>query len=56
MVVTAVLALLVLKEPSRAAEDAADVEWDWSSRRATVAQATLHGIVVRARTAREREA
>ena len=56
LVVTAVLALLVLKEPSRAAEDAEDVEWDWSSRRATVAQATLRGIVVRARTARQREA
>ena len=56
LVVTAVLALLVLKEPSRAAEDAEDVEWDWSSRRTTVAQATLRGIVVRARTARQREA
>ena len=55
LVVTAVLALLVLKEPSRADEDAADVEWDWSSRRATVAQATLRGVVVRASTARQRE-
>ena len=39
LVVTAVLALAVLEEPSRAAGDAPDPEWEWSSR-ATVAQAT----------------
>ena len=55
LVVTAVLALVVLKEPSRAAGDAPDLEWEWSSR-ATVAQATLRGIVARARTARQRVA
>ena len=52
--VTALLALIVLKEPSRAGSEAADQEWDWSSGRATVAQATLRGIVARAQTARQR--
>ena len=55
LVVTAVLALVVLKEPSRADVDAPDLEWEWSGR-ATVAQATLRGIVTRARTARQRVA
>ena len=56
LVVTAVLALVVLKEPSRAAGSAPDLEWEWSCGRATVAQATLRGIVAGARTARQRVA
>jgi sugar phosphate permease len=56
LVVTAVLALVVLREPSRAGPDARGQEWEWASGRATITQATLRGIVARARTARQRSA
>jgi MFS family permease len=54
LAVTAVLALVVLREPSRARGDATELEWDWSGARATVAQATLRGIVARASSTRQR--
>ena len=52
MVVTAVLALVVLREPRHVAEEIGDVALDSSAKRALAAQATFRGIAVSARTAR----
>ena len=49
----ALLALIVLREPSRAARETADPLWDISSKRVMEAQASLRGIVLSATTARK---
>ena len=48
----AVLALVALRGPRRAAGAAVDVEWECSTNRCMAAHATLRGVVIRASTAR----
>jgi multidrug resistance protein len=52
MVMGMVLALIVLREPEHAAKDTIDTTWEISNRRSMVAQASLRGIVLRAKTRR----
>ena len=53
MVVAAVLALAFLREPHHVAAETGDVAWDFTARRAMAAQASLRGVVLRARTTRQ---
>jgi MFS family permease len=48
LVITAILALVVLKEPHHIAAETEDMAWQVSAERSLAAQATLHGIVWRA--------
>ncbi len=49
MLVMTLVVLVVLREPPRATEKAPSYDWQWTSGRAVVAQATLRGLVARAR-------
>ena len=49
MLVMTLVALVVLREPPRATEKAPSYDWQWTGGRAVVAQATLRGLVARAR-------
>ena len=49
MLLMTLVALVVLREPPRAAEKAPGYDWQWTGGRAVVAQATLRGLVARAR-------
>jgi MFS family permease len=53
---TAVLALVFLRSPRRADEGTQDIRWDISDQRCMAAQATLRGVVVRAKARREAHA
>ena len=53
MVIAAVLALAFLREPRHVAEEIGDAAWELTARRAMAAQASLRGVVLRARTTRQ---
>jgi MFS family permease len=49
MLFMTLVALVALREPPRVAKKAPSYDWQWTSGRAVVAQATLRGLVARAR-------
>jgi DHA1 family tetracycline resistance protein-like MFS transporter len=53
LIATAILSLVVLKEPRHIAAEAKDVVWQVSAKRSLAAQATLRGIVLRATSTRK---
>ena len=53
LVITAILSLVLLKEPHHITTEAKDVVWQVSAKRSLAAQATLHGIALRAASTRK---
>ena len=53
LVITAILSLIVLKEPRHIAAESKDIAWQVSAKRSLAAQATLHGIVLHALSTRK---
>lgn len=53
VILSALLALVVLREPSRVAREPVDLTWEISNRRVMAAQASLRGVVLSATTARK---